>query len=150
MLIGALAFSTVACTKTTKVGGPGATDYVAPTKSKSPKPEKTKTQQPTTSAPPQTVKPPPGVEPKDREVSALNNNVYDTYDVQARKGDTLIFYNKASDFQHTFTIDDSDIDSGPVVGPSGKYKVVVDLANGVYNYKCTLVPYMVGGQLTVY
>ena len=144
-----MAFSTVACAKTTKVGGPGATDYVAPTKSKSPKPTKTKTQEPT-QEPTQVVTPPPGVKAKNREVATLNGNVYDTYDLQARKGDTIIFSNKASDGQHTFTIADTKIDSGPVDGPDGTYKVVVGLANGVYEYKCTLVPYMVGGQLTVY
>lgn len=146
VLIGALAFSTAACTKGTTVGDPKQS-YTPPKESKSPtvKPTKQETTEPTVK--PTKEQTTPGVEAKDRKVAAVQGFQYDPLDMQARVGDTIIFENKASE-DHSFTID-GEIDSGPI-SPGESYEVVVKLAKGTYDYHCTLVPYMVGGKLNVY
>jgi len=148
-LIGALALTTAACAKGTTVG-PGDTDYTPPKASKSPTVKPTKVQSSEPAVKPTKVQTTPGVKAEVRKVAALDGNYYDTYDMQAKVGDSIVFENKSSEGPHSYTIAGTDIDSGPVEPGGEPYKVVVKLAEGTYDYKCSVVPYMVGGKLNVY
>lgn len=85
----------------------------------------------------------------EHRVVALNGNVYDTYELQARVGDTVLFENTARDGAHSFAIEGTGIDSGALEGPNGQFRFQVRLESGEYDYRCTVIPYMVGGQLIV-
>jgi plastocyanin len=80
-------------------------------------------------------------------VSALRGMVYDAYDLRVDRGDTIVFTVRADDSSHSFTVND-DLDSGPLSTDETK-RMRVTLPPGVYDYRCTVVPYMVGGKLTV-
>lgn len=143
-LVGALA----ACSSGQTIGTPDGSYSARPT---TPSPSTTKPTKPAnsptkTQAPPPT-KPAPNA--KTYKVATLDGQVWDTYDIQATAGDKVVYENKASDGDHSFTIASEGIDSG-VKSKGEKFTFVVSLAPGSYEYKCTVVPYMVGGKLTVY
>jgi plastocyanin len=143
----ALALGGAACAKGTSVGGDAT--YTPPKPSKSPKVKPSKTASTKPTATKSSSKPPAGPKAKDRDVAAVNGNVFDPYDVQAAVGDTVIFTNKVSDgTQHGIVVEGTDIDSGPV-SPGDKFEFVVKLAPDTYDFKCAVVPYMVGGKLIV-
>lgn len=148
-LLVTLAVSSAACGKPTSYGGEERPTIVAPPPS-SPEPSTEPTGPAPTPEETPTVASPAGPEPTEHEVAALNGNVYDTYDLQARAGDFVLFENTASDGVHSFTIEGTPVDSGELEGPSGRYRFEVKLAAGEYSYRCTAVPYMVGGKLIVY
>jgi plastocyanin len=147
-LLIALALASTACPKPKKYGDDERPTISPPASSLKPSGHPT-TPSPTPEESP-TVEPAPGPESEEHEIAAVNGNVYDTYDLQARVGDTVLFRNKASDGNHSFTIDGTKVDSGSIEGPDGRYRFKVTLAKGEYTYHCTVVPYMVDGKLIVY
>jgi plastocyanin len=146
VVIGALALLLSACPGGTTVD-PG--DVKISTRSPSPSPEVTKSEPstpPTTKEP--TEEPPPtGPERKDHKLKAVDY-AYEPTEFQVRTGDRVIFTNEG-DSDHSFTVDETDIDSGPIASGDSK-TIVIDLEAGEYSFHCTVIPYMVGGRLVVY
>lgn len=135
-----------ACPKSNPIGStpPSITrrPSESPTKSTSPRPSTIKSTQ--RSTPPATHSS-PTVAAKDHEITARGGS-YDKYDLQVRRGDSIIF--KVVDDTHSFTVEGTALDSGELNGPAEK-ELVVNLAPKEYSFKCTAVPYMVGGKLKV-
>lgn len=79
----------------------------------------------------------------------MNGQQWEPIDVQAQVGAKLTYTNKATDGEHSFTIEEEGIDSGPTA-TGESYTFTVELAKGEYDFRCGVIPYMVGGKLTVY
>ena len=141
-----LALTAAACTKKDDIGdGPiDVTRKPTPSVTRT-RPTNSPTRTVTTTKAPPPTHSSPTVAAKDHEITAHGGS-YDKYDLQVRRGDSIIF--KVVDDTHSFTVEGTALDSGELDGPAEK-ELVVNLAPKEYSFKCTAVPYMVGGKLKV-
>jgi plastocyanin len=137
-----------ACSSGTSIGSD--LDYTPPPSSKPPatskKPQPAKT---TKKAPPPTTQKPQGPKAETHEVKATSGFVFEPNDFAVRTGDKVKFMNTHNGQDHSFTVEGTPIDSGPVKGGES-YTATVNLAPGTYQFKCTVVPYMVAGKMVVF
>lgn len=138
-----------ACSSGTSIGDD--LDYTPPPSSKPPATKKAPDKpKPTKKAPPPTTQKPQGPKAETHEVKATSGNVYEPNDFAVRSGDKVKFINSANPGQkHSFTVEGTPIDSGELDGGQSK-TLTINLAPGNYQFKCTVVPYMVSGKLVVY
>lgn len=83
---------------------------------------------------------------QERKLSALDGSVYSVFDLTAQRGDVIVFSVQAE--THSFAIEGTSINSGPIREGRTK-RIRVNLPQGTYSFRCTVVPYMVGGKLVV-